>query len=250
MERSRGFSLVEISIVIVLIAILISGVLTSRRIIKQSQLNSVVMDFSKFDVAVNSFMIKYGQLPGDFNEASEVWGTRCSATATNCDGNNDGVIDANTGPNDVEIYRAWQHLKLAEILDLNLSLSNIGLGLGTGNQANLLENVPESRVYGAGYCFNNAIYPTGFSYSSILSNVTKNYIIFAGETTNSPLNNTILTPIDALYIDNLFDDGIPGTGKIIANASGCADLTNIATAIYDTSSSSKSCLLAFEFKSQ
>ena len=85
MQRSQGFSLIEIAVVIVIIAVLIAGVLKGKEILDQSKLLAQVGQFQKIRQALILFHDKYKTLPGDvtINECSALgWGSPCSSVTT------------------------------------------------------------------------------------------------------------------------------------------------------------------------
>ena len=62
-KRTQGFTLVELSIVIIIIGFLISGISAGQSLIQQAKLNSVITEFMEFDTALQAFKIRYNYLP-------------------------------------------------------------------------------------------------------------------------------------------------------------------------------------------
>ncbi|MBY6117485.1 prepilin-type N-terminal cleavage/methylation domain-containing protein [Mameliella alba] len=74
MVRS-GFSLVELSIVLVILGLLIGGVLTGQNLIRAAELRSVMTEFKTYQTAVMTFRDKYFALPRDMTNATDFfWG--------------------------------------------------------------------------------------------------------------------------------------------------------------------------------
>ena len=127
----QGFTLLELSIVLVIIGLLIGGIFVGQSLIHTAQLNAVVSEFNRYQTAVQNFKQQYQALPGDMNNATSFWGiaggstgndTTCmwttSTTPATCNGNNDGVIDtAISGDNYDESLRFWQHLANAKMIE-------------------------------------------------------------------------------------------------------------------------------------
>lgn len=65
MRQRSGFTLVELSIVLVVIGLLIGGILVGQSLIDSAKLNSTVRQIGQFDAGVMAFKAKYNYLPGD-----------------------------------------------------------------------------------------------------------------------------------------------------------------------------------------
>ena len=65
----KGFSLVELSIVLVILGLLIGGILTGQSLIRAAELRSVTTQYQGYVTAVNTFRDKYFALPGDMPNA-------------------------------------------------------------------------------------------------------------------------------------------------------------------------------------
>ena len=70
----RGFSLVELSIVLVILGLLTGGILAGQSLIRASELRAVSTEFQRYVAAVNTFRDKYFMLPGDMSNATAFWG--------------------------------------------------------------------------------------------------------------------------------------------------------------------------------
>ena len=66
-KRQSGFTLVELSIVLVIIGLLIGGILTAQSLISSAKLNKFVKQIQQYDIAMNNFETRYNGLPGDSN---------------------------------------------------------------------------------------------------------------------------------------------------------------------------------------
>ena len=98
----RGFTLIELSIVLVIIGLLTGGILIAQSLIESVKLNRFISSISEYDALVNSFQSRYRSLPGD---------SRLFTTG----GNNDGAIGTPTySTSDViftgEVANFWKHL--------------------------------------------------------------------------------------------------------------------------------------------
>lgn len=110
---SRGFTLVELSIVILVISLFTTAILVGKDLIRSAELQSVITDVGSFRTAVNNFEMQFGKKPGDLKNASDYWPDICIDDNLNlCNGNGDEKIF----PSGSEGLRVWQHLNLAGML--------------------------------------------------------------------------------------------------------------------------------------
>ncbi len=61
-----GFTLLELTVVLVIIGLIIGGVLVGRDLVKTAELRSVISQVEQYNAAVMTFKAKYDGLPGDF----------------------------------------------------------------------------------------------------------------------------------------------------------------------------------------
>ena len=105
--NQKGFTLVEIAIVLVIIGLLLGGILKGQEMITQAKIKNIISDFTGISAAFHGYQDRYRALPGDDAGANARWG------ATN--GNGDGVVAGvyNTGPCVVtaETCSWWDHLR-------------------------------------------------------------------------------------------------------------------------------------------
>ena len=89
-RNQKGFTLVEIAIVLVIIGLLIGGVLQGRSMIQNARVKRVVSDMEGLRTAVLTFQDRYGMLPGDENDANNPPGDTKN-------GNNNGQMAETAG---------------------------------------------------------------------------------------------------------------------------------------------------------
>lgn len=228
----NGFSLVELSIVLVILGLLTGGILAGQNLIRAAELRSVSTDFDKLQTAIYTYRDKYFMLPGDGRDAFRFFGTDCAATAAECNGNGNGFMGESIGANTYgEAWMAFKQLALAGLIE----------GSYTGVLQPIAqpgENFLGSKISQAGFWF----YAWGdLSYfrdgcCGTHGGDVKNFIHFGGVAGNWP-NASMLTPEEAWNIDTKMDDGRPGTGRLIApDRSGCSsdDDPNVAEFVLST----------------
>ena len=73
--RQKGFTLVEIAIVLVIIGLLLGGILKGQEMIVQAKIKNAMADFSGISAAYHGYQDRYRALPGDDNGAATRWTT-------------------------------------------------------------------------------------------------------------------------------------------------------------------------------
>lgn len=86
--NQKGFTLVEIAIVLVIIGLLLGGILKGQEMITQAKIKNIISDFSGISAAFHGYQDRYRALPGDDLGAAARWATAPAATA----GNGNGVV--------------------------------------------------------------------------------------------------------------------------------------------------------------
>lgn len=223
-RRQAAFTLIELSIVLVIVGLLVGGILIGQNLIKAAELNSVVVEFRKFQSAVNTFSDKYNALPGDFKNATDFWGApggnlaNCPNTAgtgtETCNGDNNGLITFDNGPAKYnEAFTFWQHLANAGLIDG--SYTGIS-GPNAAIHAIIETNAPKSKFNGGGWT--SRVIPISFTGSTSAFNTKYgNTFDFGTQTSNDSTQEPIMTPKELWQIDSKIDDGMPGTGTVVAH---------------------------------
>lgn len=108
--RQRGFTLVEIALIVVLAGLIIGAAYTGRELVGQSRAKSLVGQFNSVRHALDTYQDRFHAVPGDDRFAPRhLPGASVSATAGN--GLLDGPWNA-AGPTDEPVI-LWEHLRLA-----------------------------------------------------------------------------------------------------------------------------------------
>ena len=140
--HQKGFTLVEIAIVLVIIGLLLGGVLKGQSLIEGSKVKAVVNEYRGTASAINVYLDKYRAVPGDDLLVQAHTGTGTIPTAAT--GNN-GVIDTGTwvgaaaaiATNESSLF--WEHARAAGIVGgATGGTSNSTLGGTLGVTSNLL----------------------------------------------------------------------------------------------------------------
>lgn len=87
-RMQKGFTLVEIAIVLVIIGLLLGGILKGQEMITQAKIKNVVADFSGVSAAFFGYQDRYRAIPGDDPNAGTRWTTAPAAIP----GSGNGVV--------------------------------------------------------------------------------------------------------------------------------------------------------------
>ena len=104
----KGFTLVELSIVLVIIGLLIGGVLKGKAMIENAKVKRVKSDSDGIVAATYGYQDKFGYLPGDDPSTTAI-----------CQGNGDGLINGGA-----ENLCFWKQLIDAGFISGDASLSS------------------------------------------------------------------------------------------------------------------------------
>jgi prepilin-type N-terminal cleavage/methylation domain-containing protein len=257
MNPSRtGFSLVELSIVLVILGLLTGGILGGQSLIRAAELRSVSTQFNSYVAATQTFRDKYFGLPGDLNNAQTFWGVAHATPATcvttagtgtqTCNGNNDGQIAVSTGSN--EMFRYWQHLANAGLIEGSYD------GIPHGSSASFTAATTRANAP-VGKLSNSIWYITHMGTQSgntvWFDGIYGNTYQFGGIYPDYDPATPIFKPEEAWNIDTKMDDGKPAQGKLVVRAqNGFNTCTTGATASatgadYLLTATSATCTLMF-----
>jgi hypothetical protein len=224
-QNMRAFSIVELSIVILIIGLLISGTIGARNLVIQAKYRGLMRQVADVKSAMMIFETGHDALPGDFAGAGMLWGAKCggnSAAPTGCNGNEDGKIQdlrlskktfgsVNTA---IESFRFWQHLSLAEILGFGsqyngaIPAAEYNSSRSSNPKTKMGEDVFISVETDSGV-------PPGYEVSTNFLRIAKAAILpqnlYVPKT-----GGAIFSPYEAYMFDTKFDDGKGNTGTILA----------------------------------
>lgn len=107
-RHSAGFTLIELAIVVVIVALLFASVLVSARLLESSRTKRLLADVEHLKAGYFGFFDRFHAFPGDYAQAT----THLPLVSVNGDGNGKIEPIAGGAPIDEHIA-AWEHLSRA-----------------------------------------------------------------------------------------------------------------------------------------
>ncbi len=262
MSKNAAFSLVELSIVLVILGLLTGGILAGQSLIRAAELRAVTSEYNRYLAATQTFRDKYMAIPGDMREATRFWnrqvvaghctsnhGLATAGTPGACDGKGNGSLSwSGAGNSSGEAYQFWRHLALAGLIEGSYTGY---AGTTDGNTSEINSNIPASHISNAGWDV-YSMSASGYPAEDYAINYG-NHFSFGSTISASQNQGKALRPEEAWNIDTKLDDGKPAQGKIIArywnNQCAAADdgthAANDLAASYKLSDNSLQCALFF-----
>jgi prepilin-type N-terminal cleavage/methylation domain-containing protein len=215
----NGFTLIELSIVLVIIGLIVGGILVGRDLILAASLRAQTSQIDQYQAAVRTFQGKYNCLPGDCINAVQLGFPARGPGPGDGDGN--GVVDGERADGNFagEPLTFWVDLSAAHLVSGNYTLGiypyNTVWGVtvtGSGidsflppaaiGPGNYVYIYADAYVGGAGYAGN------GINYFGVAASTS----LISGYLETSP----DLTALQASVIDAKIDDGYPQSGRVLA----------------------------------
>jgi prepilin-type N-terminal cleavage/methylation domain-containing protein len=227
---AAGFTLIELSIVLVIIGLIVGGVLVGQELVRAAYVRAQVSQIEKYNTAVNTFRGKFGYLPGDINATAAAQFGFAPRGPLPGEGDGNGVIEgvyqpggSNNGANELigETVMFWVDLSAAQLIDgsFNTASPQNVPDLSGMTSTGLGAYYPEAKVGGGNYIYvwsggiNTYTASDGRNYYGLSVIGSPCYQCEAASSFNAIAGVTVA---QAYSIDKKMDDGLPQSGRVSA----------------------------------
>jgi len=228
-----GFTLIEMSIVLVIIGLIVGGVLLGQNLIIASEVRATISQIEKFNSAVNTFHGKFNALPGDIDPitANQFGFVARGQYAGEGDGN--GILQG------VSLNSAAHNYGLAEgtgetvMFWVDLSSAAAGNLIEGGFNTATPNTIPSADITGTNinlylppaklgrgnyfYVYSGSYSPGGWTSLGInYYGLSAVYDIEAHSSNGALMSTPNIPTAQAAAIDQKIDDGMPQSGNVMA----------------------------------
>ncbi len=241
-HNNRGFTLIELSIVLLIISLITGGIIAGRSLVQSAKLTDLADTVNKYQTATRAFELQYHALPGDIANATEYWPGQTYSGNDNgniTETSQGGANAADGGSADVTENRTYfEQLALAGLVEGSYDSTTSGKSFALFPEKAYFIPIYSSREQLFG-CF------------GVCSFSESNYLRLANIGTTGPLTPVaFLSPPDAKTLDMKIDDGRPGTGAVtVINFTDCTNVANyssMGSAKYKLEHQTPKCGMVFE----
>ncbi len=197
-NNKKGFSLIELSIVLIIIGLLVAGITGGASLIKSAELRSFMSELRNYQTAVNAYYTATGELPGSEGSSQINFTKSCLAWANMM---KEGVVDVDVSAVNSDMDECTQG-------------TENGVGAESAVSKFTSENSPTSKLKGG-------LYAIGYN-NDMADNVI--FVVAADETpgkltaaespSNAKTDTSSMTIKDARSVDEKMDNGIIDSGKM------------------------------------
>lgn len=192
-NNKKGFSLIELSIVLIIIGLLVAGITGGSSLIKSAELRAVMSDIRNYQTAVNAYYTSIGELPGTEGSSEMAFADSCDAWAAMV---NEGIIDTYltsfSKDTTTNKYSCASMTTVGSVNSVNSKMKGGFYALGYNNE--MLANV---------------IFLVG-------NGQTADGMTSATAGASATLGTSVVSRKDAKFLDDKMDNGISDSGKIFA----------------------------------
>jgi prepilin-type N-terminal cleavage/methylation domain-containing protein len=231
-----GFTLIEMSIVLVIIGLIIGGIIVGRDLIKAAEVRATITQIEKYNTAANTFYGKYGYLPGDIPAGPAAMFGLAARGQNKGQGDGNGVLEgyntsgASNGFNQVgENIMFWVDLTTAQLIDGSFTTA-VATTLGYSSPyitgAGIDSYLPAAKMGNGNYFY---VFSGGWNDNEGGggTNVQSNSLNYFGLATVTSIGSASCPPClfgqqgmtvnQAYAMDTKIDDGLPMSGRVVSS---------------------------------
>lgn len=224
----RGFTLIEMAVVLVIIALVSGGIIIGRDMIEAATLRQQLRQIEDIRAGVGAFRARYHYLPGDLPavEAAALGFTPRAGTRGRGDGN--GVLetcDCNFDPQDCpefpmgcELFLVWADLGRTAMIDANFAEVSDAY-VNAANFEQVTRFAPRMRLP------NHVLMTTRCADGGALAAANIRQMTQSAGGGLIGFSGQRLRTRDAQVMDVKIDDGRPGSGRVLVRSSESTDWT-------------------------
>jgi prepilin-type N-terminal cleavage/methylation domain-containing protein len=259
-QRQKGFTLVELAIVLVIIGLLIGGILKGQQLMRNAQVTATIQQVKAIEAGANTFYDSRGYYPGDATGTNQIPG---------CGGGSGCVVPVATSHNGIIGPSAWPLIVSATpiaagseeyetvLFFYDLAATNLLSSLdGTAPSITLLfgKTHPAAKTGTGGFIVGNSngIQPgnragggSGVTINGTILSLVVSPTAVTGIDDPATPGSMPLDPARAGQMDRKMDDGRAAGGAVqawgVTGATGCTDGAFATTSNYNEGNTSKDC---------
>jgi prepilin-type N-terminal cleavage/methylation domain-containing protein len=263
-STTKGFTLVELAIVMTIIGLLIGGILKGQELIENARVTATIAQVKSFEAATSTFRDRFDSLPGDMPSAATrlpgcTPAARCNPGTAAGTGGNSIVGDpawasgwgsqttGGAGTAQFETQLFWAHLLLADLIS---GVSDAQVRAATTPAWGITH--PSARI-GGGFVVGhgNATIPPGSTATA--GTGPSGMIVVITQSPSDALSTTsglqAMTASRAAQIDRKLDDGRPTSGYVQAYGTAASCFAGTAAdTFYDETRTTRDCGLVFRIQ--
>ncbi len=270
-QTQKGFTLVELAIVMTIIGLLIGGILKGQELMLNARVTATIAQVRSYEAAATTFRDSYASLPGDMVAAA----TRLPGCTANCNPGTGAGVGGNsiiglttwaaawgttgqlaepaatTAQRETTLF--WMHLLLADLIS---GVSSEGLATAAADAQWGLTH-PQARINGGfvvGYADGTANVPNSSTSTTRPSGMVLAIVNAPTGVLTTTAGVQPMQAAKAAQIDRKMDDGRPASGFVHAYGTAhatnpvCVNITAAAAPVYDEDSTGNECGIVFRIQ--